>query len=147
MGEHAMSKLDQKAEAGLEVIAEMMGPNFGASLRTAAEADDFGSDITRMALRFAFSDAWGREGFDRKSKSMVVISALIALRQSKELKNHVKIGLTNGLSISDFESILVQLTPYVGFPCIASARTDVVEALREAGRDPATKTSEERGLL
>lgn len=142
-----MSKLDQKAEAGLEQITGMMGPAFGKALRIAAEADDFGSDITRMALSFAFADAWGREGIDRRSKSLVVISALIALRQSKELKNHVKIGLTNGLSISDFESILVQLTPYVGFPCIASARTDVVEALREAGHDPNTETSEERGLL
>ena len=142
-----MAELDQKAEKGLDVITGMMGTKYGDALRTAAQADDFASDLTRMALSFAFADAWGREGFDHRSKSLVVISALIALKQSKELKNHVKIGLTNGLTISDFESILVQLTPYVGFPCIATARTDVVEALREAGRDPATQTSEERGLL
>jgi 4-carboxymuconolactone decarboxylase len=142
-----MSKLDQKAETGLELISGIMGPKFGEAMRTASESDQFGSDITRMALSFAFADAWGREGIDRRSKSMVVIAALIALRQSKELKNHVKIGLANGLSISDFESILVQLTPYVGFPCIATAMTEVVEALREAGRDPGAKTSEERGLL
>lgn len=142
-----MPKLDQKSERGLEFIAGVMGPEYGATMRAAAEADTFASDITRMALGFAFADAWSREGLDRKSKSLVVVAALIALRQEKELKNHVKIGVANGLSMAEFEAVLVQLTPYVGFPCIASATTAVIEALREAGHDPAVKTSEERGLL
>ena len=87
-----------------------------------------------MALEYAFADAWGREGLPRREKSLLIIGALIALRQSSELKNHVKIGASNGLSVKDFESIVVQLAPYVGFPCIATATTAVIEALRAAGR-------------
>jgi 4-carboxymuconolactone decarboxylase len=142
-----MAVLDEKQEKGLDFIGNMMGEKYRQTMRETAEADAFASDVTRMALGFAFNDAWGREGIDRKSKSMVVIAALITLRQSKELKNHVKIGVQNGLTNSDLESILVQLTPYLGFPCIASGTTDVIEALREIGRDPQVQTSEEKGLL
>jgi 4-carboxymuconolactone decarboxylase len=142
-----MPKLDEKQERGLAFIGGIMGDDFDGAMRSAAESTQFASDITRMALSFAFDDAWGQSGLDRKSKSIAIISTLIATRQSKELKNHVKIGLANGLTIAEFEGLLVQLTPYVGFPCIASGTTAVIEALREAGQDPNVKTSEERGLL
>lgn len=142
-----MRTLDDKQERGLRFVAQVMGEAFADVMRTAAQSDGFGSDIGRMALSFAFNDAWQQDGLDRKSKSVAVISALIAANQPKELKNHIKIGLANGLSVSEFEGLLVQLTPYVGFPAIASATTVVIEALREAGKDPAVKTSEEKGLL
>ena len=142
-----MTKLDPKGERGLAVIGGMMGEDYAATMRAAAESGKFGSAVTSMALSFAFADAWGRPGIEPKSKSMVVIAALVALRQPSELKNHVRIGLANGLTVADFEAILIQLTPYVGFPCIASATTAVIEALREAGHNPDVETAEERGLL
>ena len=142
-----MPKLDEKQERGLAFIGGIMGENFDNAMRTSAESTNFGSEITRMALGFAFDSAWGHDGIDRKSKSIAIISALIAMRQSKELQTHVKIGIANGLTIKEFEGLLVQLTPYVGFPCIATATTEVIEALREAGHDPNVQTSEERGLL
>lgn len=142
-----MSKLDEKSERGLAVIGGMMGPEFAEKMREGATSGKFGSDITRMALDFSFADSWGREGLPLREKSLVIIAALIALKQPAELRNHVKIGVANGLTISDLESLLVQLTSYVGFPCIASAQTAVIEALRQIGQDPDVKTSEERGLL
>lgn len=143
-----MSKLDAKQESGIAFISGIMGEGYGAAFRDAAEADRFGADITRMAAGFAFHDAWQHEGLVRKDKSIAVISALIAMRQTLELKNHVKIGIANGLTAAEFEGLLIQLTPYVGFPCIASATSAVIEAMREAGISPdGIQTSEERGLL
>ena len=142
-----MSKLDEKTERGAAVIGEMMGPKFAEKMIENATSGQFGSDISRMALDYSFADSWGREGLPRREKSLVIIAALIAMKQPAELRNHVKIGVANGLTVADFESLLVQLSSYVGFPCIASAQTAVIEALREAGHDPNVKTSEERGLL
>lgn len=143
-----MAQLDEKQTSGVGFITGVMGQGFGDAFRRAAEADGFGSDITRMAASWAFHDAWQREGLARKEKSIAIISALIAMRQSLELKNHVKIGIANGLTASELEGLLVQLTPYVGFPCIASATTAVIEAMREAGISPDDlQTSEEKGLL
>ena len=143
-----MAVLDEKQESGVAFISGIMGEKFGNAFRDAATADRFGAPITRMAASFAFHDAWQHDGISRKEKSISIISALVALRQTAELKNHVKIGLANGLTASELEGLLVQLTPYVGFPCIASATTAVTEAMREAGVAPeGLKTSEERGLL
>jgi len=142
-----VTELNEKGERGVAVISEMMGTEFGSKLRAAATSGKFGSDISNMALEFSFADSWGRDGLARREKSLLIIGILIALRQPLELKNHVKIGAANGLTIADFESLLVQATSYVGFPCIASATTAVIEALREIGMDPHVQTSEEKGLL
>ena len=143
-----MAKLDAKEESGVAFIGGIMGEQFGNAFREAAQADRFGSAITRMAGSFAFHDAWQHEGLALRDKSLAIISVLIAMRQTAELKNHVRIGIANGLTAAEFEGLLIQLTPYVGFPCIASATTAVIEALREAGVSPeGVETSEERGLL
>ena len=143
-----MPVLDEKQESGVVFITSVMGDKFGNASRDSAASDRFSSDITRMAASWAFHDAWQHTGISRKEKSIAIISALIASRQALELKNHVKIGLANGLTVRELEGLLVQLTPYVGFPCIASAQTAVIEAMREAGVSPEDlHTSEERGLL
>lgn len=143
-----MAKLDDKQEKGINFISGIMGETFGAAFRDSAESDRFGSQITRMAASAAFHDAWGHGGITHKEKSITIISALIAQRQTLELKNHVKIGIANGLTVAELEGILIQLTPYVGFPCIAGATTAMIEAMREAGVSPeGLQTSEERGLL
>lgn len=142
-----MSELEPKSERGLAVISRMMGETFGAAMRQHATSGNFGADIARMALDYSFADSWGRDGLPNREKSIAVISALIAMRQPAELRNHVKIGVANGLTVADFESLLIQLSSYVGFPCIATATTAVIEALREVGLDPNVKTAEERGLL
>jgi 4-carboxymuconolactone decarboxylase len=143
-----MAELDEKQLSGIGFITSVMGEKFGDAFRDAAASDVFASGITRMAASWAFHDAWQHEGITRKEKSIAIISALVASRQSLELKNHVKIGIANGLTSAELEGLLLQLTPYVGFPCIASATSAVVEAMREAGVSPeGLKTSEERGLL
>jgi 4-carboxymuconolactone decarboxylase len=145
--ESPAAPLDEKSEHGLAVIGDMMGPEFAGKLRASATSGKFGSPISQMAIHYAFSDAWGRVGLEKKEKSLIVIGILIAQRQTAELKNHVKIGVANGLTVKDLEETLIQAAPYVGFPCVATAMTAVIEALREIGLDPNVKTSEERGLL
>lgn len=143
-----MAQLDEKQVSGIAFITQVMGESFGAAFCDAATSDDFGSAITRMAAGWAFHDAWQHPGLERRAKSIAIISALIATRQPLELKNHVKIGIANGLSAAELEGLLIQLTPYVGFPCIASATTAVIEAMREAGISPeGIQTSEEKGML
>ena len=112
-----------------------------------ATSPDFGSDITKLALKYAFADVWGRDGLERKQRSLITLGLLIATRQTLEIKNHVRIGVRNGLTARELEETLVQCIPYVGFPAIASATTAVIETLRELGIETEAKTSEERGLL
>lgn len=143
-----MATLDEKHRSGIAFIEGILGAQYGAAFQRAVSADGFGSDISRMAASWAFHDAWQHQGLVRREKSIAVISALIAMRQLMELKTHVEIGIVNGLTAAELEGVLIQLAPYVGFPCITSATTVVVEAMREAGISPdGVRTAEEAGLL
>jgi 4-carboxymuconolactone decarboxylase len=134
-------------ERGLQVFGEIMGEERARQMRLGIESDGFGSAIAKLATDFAFGSVWGRDGLERKQRSLVVIGILIAQRQTAELKNHIRIGLTNGLTPREIEEALIQTLPYVGFPAVASATSAIVEVLREAGVDTQTRTAEERGML
>ena len=134
-------------ERGLQVFGEIMGEERARQMRLGIESDGFGSAIAKLATDFAFGSVWARDGLARKHRSLVVIGILIAQRQTAELKNHIRIGLTNGLTPREIEEALIQTLPYVGFPAVASATSAIVEVLREAGVDSQTRTAEERGML
>ena len=142
-----MKSLEEKLAYGLTVFGEIMGEDKAAGLRAASESTGFGSDISRLAINYAFADVWGDDKLERKQRSLVTLGILIASRQTLELRNHVRIAVRNGLTARELEGVLIQALPYVGFPAVASATTAVLETLRELGIDTTTRTSEERGLL
>ena len=137
----------ETTERGLKVFAEMMGEDRAAAMRAGLTGNHFGAAIGQLAVDYAFGDVWARDGLARKQRSLVVIGILIAQRQVAELKNHVRIGIANGLTSRELEEVLIQAIPYTGFPAVASAMSAVIEVLRELGLDTATRTSEERGML
>jgi 4-carboxymuconolactone decarboxylase len=134
-------------ERGLQVFAEIMGAEAAKGMAAAMASGEFGADIATLATDFAFGSVWGRAGLDRKQRSLVTIGILIAQGQTAELRNHIRIGITNGLTARELEEVLIQAIPYAGFPAVASAMTAVLETLREMGVDTTSPTSEERGLL
>jgi 4-carboxymuconolactone decarboxylase len=139
--------MNEKWQAGHDLMTSMMGPQFAAGVEGAAQAGNFGSDIARMAIEFAFGDVWSRPGLERKQRSIVVISTLIALDKPAELKNHLRFGLNNGLTTAELQEILIQTIPYVGFPAIAEATTAAIEVLRERGLDGGVRTAQENKTL
>jgi 4-carboxymuconolactone decarboxylase len=142
-----MEKLSKKSELGLAVIAEMMNPQFSDAMRQQVESGGFASTLARFGLEHSFADVWARDGMDRKQRSLVILGAMIAMKQPAELRNHVNIALNNGVSVREIEEVLITASPYVGLPCIATATTAAVEVLRERGLLPGEQTAEERGLL
>lgn len=138
---------DELTQQGLSVFGELMGEDAREALAAGLAAPGFGADIGKLACQFAFGSVWGRDGLEKKHRSLVVLSVLISQRQTSELRNHVRIALKNGLTPRELEECLIQTLPYVGFPAVASAMTVMIEVLREAGFFSETKTAEESGLL
>jgi len=139
--------MNDHSERGLKVFGEIMGEDSAKTLRAVAEGSGFASGIARLAVDYAFADVWARDGLERKQRSLVTIAILIATRQTHELKNHVRIAVRNGLTVRELEEVLFQCLPYLGFPAVATATSQMLETLRELGLETESKTSEERGLL
>ncbi|CAI8782896.1 carboxymuconolactone decarboxylase family protein [Pseudomonas serbica] len=134
-------------KAGYDLMVRMMGPEFAKTMEANVTSGRFAADVGRMAVEHAFGAVWSRPGLDLKVRSVVVISSLIALRQTEELRNHLRFGLNNGLTPDELQEVIIQTVPYVGFPAVSSALAVAVEVLRERGLDGGVKTASETGLL
>jgi len=93
-----------------------------------------------LAVDFVFGSIWTRPGLDRKQRSLVTLGILIALRRTEEFKNHVQIGLKNGLTVAEIEEALIQATAYAGFPAAYAASEAVLDLLQDPSVAPAPRT-------
>jgi len=139
--------MDNQVENGLKIIGELLGQPQADAMKQQMESDTFAAAASELALRFAFSEVWGRPGLERKQRSLITIGVLVASRQPAELRNHIKIGINNGLTAQEIQEALIQTIPYTGFPAFSSALTIAIETLRDLGLDSKSLSPEERGLL
>ena len=106
---------------GLDVFKELMPgliPDNLASLRDGSFADE----LADLSFDHVFGSLWTRPGLDRRSRSLVTLGALIALRATEELRFHFPIALRNGLTIEEIEEVVYHMAGYAGFPAAATAR-------------------------
>ena len=106
---------------GLNVFKELMPgliPDNLASLRDGSFADE----LADLSFDHVFGSLWTRPGLDRRSRSLVTLGALIALRATEELKFHFPIALRNGLTIEEIEEVVYHMAGYAGFPAAATPR-------------------------
>jgi 4-carboxymuconolactone decarboxylase len=114
---------------GLDVLKSMLPgviPDGVTGLRDGGIADELGD----LSLDHVFGALWTRPGLDRRSRSLVTLGALIALRVSDELKIHFQIALQNGLSLEEIEEVIYHMTGYAGYPAAINARKVAREVLR-----------------
>jgi 4-carboxymuconolactone decarboxylase len=106
---------------GLNLFKDMMPgliPDGVTTLRGGGFADELGD----LSVDHVFGALWTRPGLDRRSRSLVTLGALIALRANDELKIHFQIALRNGLTVEEIEEVVDHMTGYAGFPAAAAAR-------------------------
>src|SRR4051794_5224106 len=133
---------------GVQLVGEMFGPQFQAGMLAPAGTGAFAADCSAIALESAFGAVWSRPGLERKQRSLVTLGILIGTGKTNELKNHVRAGLNNGLTVLELQEVLIQAIPYAGFPCVAEAIEATVTVLRERGLvDEKTRTASDRGML
>ncbi|CAA0105842.1 carboxymuconolactone decarboxylase family protein [Zhongshania aliphaticivorans] len=112
-----MSIEDQKA--GEIIRREVMGSDHvDRSLRNATAFD---MPLQEAAMEHAWGGVWAREGLDRKTRSMVTVSMLIAQQAHGELKGHVRGALNNGVSPDELREIIMHAAAYCGYPAALSA--------------------------
>ncbi|KPI11544.1 Carboxymuconolactone decarboxylase [Actinobacteria bacterium OK074] len=90
-----------------------------------------GEDLVDIGLTSVWGALWGREGLSPRDRSLVTLSILIALGAETELRTHVRIGLTNGLTRDEIAEVIYHAGGYAGFPRATAARTVAREVLGE----------------
>jgi 4-carboxymuconolactone decarboxylase len=71
------------------------------------------ADLTDEVL---FGDVWARPNLSRRDRSLVTVSALIALNRPEQLPAHLAMARQNGLSEEELVETLTHLAFYAGWP-------------------------------
>lgn len=112
-------------EDGMTVRREVLGDDHVD--RAVAATTDFTADFQDLITRYAWGEIWTRPGLDRRSRSMITLTAIIARGHHDELAMHVRAALRNGLTVDEIKEVLLQSAIYCGVP-------DANTAFRIAGR-------------
>ena len=125
--------MGENREKALGILNRMLGPEMTASMNEASLGRTLAGKIGEMAMDGVFEPLWTDETFDLRTRSLVTVSMLIALRAYDELEIHCPAAIRNGATIADLEQVLYQACGYAGFPAAHSARKVAIAALGRAG--------------
>lgn len=121
---------DERYEAGLEVRRAVLGDAHVD--RAVAGTTPLTADFQDFITRYAWGDVWSRPGLDRRSRSVAVLTALIALGHHEELAMHLRAAVTNGLTHDEIAEVILQSAIYCGVPAANTAFRIAKDVLGDA---------------
>lgn len=110
---------EQVREEGMRVRREVLSDAHVE--RAEAAADDFTRDFQDLISRYAWGEIWTRPGLDRRMRSAVTLTAMVAGSHHDELAMHVRAALRNGLTRDEIKEILLQCAIYCSVPSANTA--------------------------
>jgi 4-carboxymuconolactone decarboxylase len=120
--------VDESAhERGMKVRREVLGDeHVDAAVEKTSELT---ADFQDLITRYAWGEIWTRPGLDRRTRSAITLTALIALGRFDELGMHLRAALRNGLELDEIKEVLLQSAIYCGVPAANSAFAVAQEVL------------------
>jgi 4-carboxymuconolactone decarboxylase len=116
-------------EEGMRVRREVLGDEHVD--RAVAGTTDFTRDFQDLITRYAWGEIWTRPGLDRRMRSAITLTALVANGHFEELRMHVRAALRNGLEEDEIKEVLLQCAIYCGVPAANRAFAVAQEVLEE----------------
>ena len=120
---------EDRRERGKRVRREVLGDEHvdAAVERTS----DFTADFQDLITRYAWGEIWERPALDRRTRSAITLTALVARGQFDELALHLRAALRNGLTRDEIKEVLLQSAIYCGVPAANSAFAVAQEVLEQ----------------
>jgi len=115
--------------AGMAVRREVLGAAHVD--RAVAATTDFTADFQQMITQYAWGSIWTRPGLDRRSRSMITLTALVARGHHDEFAMHIRAARRNGLTNEEIKELLLQTAIYCGVPDANSAFRIAAQVLSE----------------
>ena len=116
-------------ERGMKVRREVLGAAYVD--RATSGATDFNRDFQDLITRYAWGEIWSRPGLDRRTRSCMTLTAMMALGHWEEFRMHVGAALNNGLSEAEIKEVILQAAVYCGVPVANHAFKEAASVLAE----------------
>ena len=89
--------------------------------RAVARTTEFTADFQDLITRYAWGEIWSRPGLDRRTRSCITLTALVALGRDEELAMHVRAARRIGLTPDEIKEVLLHSAIYCGVPAANGA--------------------------
>jgi 4-carboxymuconolactone decarboxylase len=119
--------------AGMQVRRAVLGDAHVD--RSLTKVNSFNGEFQNLITRYAWGEIWTRPGLDRKTRSCMTLSMMIALNRPDEFKLHVKAAFNNGLTREDIKEVILQAAIYCGVPAANSAVHQAEEVFAQMEKD------------
>ena len=77
---------------------------------------DIAPKLAELTDNVLFGDVWERPGLSKRDRSLVTISALIAMNRPDQLRSHLARARDNGVTEEEAIEAITQLAFYAGWP-------------------------------
>jgi 4-carboxymuconolactone decarboxylase len=114
---------------GMRVRREVLGDDHVD--RAITRTTNFTRDFQDLITRYAWGEIWTRPGLDRRTRSCITLTALVAHGRLEELAMHVRAARRNGLSEEEIKEVLLQCAIYCGVPAANAAFAVAERALED----------------
>lgn len=125
--------MDQKRfQDGMKVRREVLGDEY--LNKALASSNEFTRPLQELVTENCWGTIWTREALPRRTRSLVTLAFLSALRATTEIKAHVLGALRNGCTKEEIQEVLLQAAVYVGVPAgieAFRAAREVIDAWKE----------------
>lgn len=98
---------DKPAQAGTTRAQQLMG--------------DFAPKLADLTDKVLFGDVWERPGLGKRDRSLVTVSALIAMDRPDQLRSHLARARENGVTEAEVVETITHLAFYAGWPSAVRA--------------------------
>jgi len=123
-----MTELDRVGE---EVRRAVLGDEHVD--RAQAGATEFTAPFYEYITRSAWAQVWSRPELDRRTRSLITLAVLTALRSEDELAMHVTAAIRNGVTPVEIRETLLHTAVYAGAPAGNSAFATAARVLDSLG--------------
>ncbi|MCD6054266.1 MAG: 4-carboxymuconolactone decarboxylase [Rubrobacteraceae bacterium] len=128
-----MTSEDSAYDRGMKVRREVLGDEHVD--RAIGRTTEFTADFQDFITRYAWGEVWARPGLDRRTRSCITLTALVALGRLDELGLHVRAAVRNGLTEQEIGEVFLQTAVYCGVPAANSAYAVARRVLSECEKE------------
>jgi len=89
------------------------------------------ADLTDKVL---FGDVWARPQLAKRDRSLVTVSALIAMNRPDQLRSHLSLARENGVTEEELAEAITHLAFYAGWPSAMTAAGVAKEVFAKPGK-------------
>lgn len=78
-----------------------------------------------------YADIWERPQLSKRDRSLVTVSALVAMDRPDQLRSHLRLARQNGVTEEELVEAITQLAFYSGWPTAVTAISIAKEVFKE----------------